>query len=124
MRSLYSPFLRGWPGAGVFLLRLGLSGSLLANAITGLGDPSYLPVRFLEAVAAVLIAIGLWTPIAGVVACLTQLGIVLGATAGLDPALLRSAAGLSLAFLGPGAWSLDARLFGRRRVEIKTLNPG
>lgn len=126
MKRLYSPFLIGWPGAGVLLLRLGLSTSLLACAIAGLGESSHsqLPIRLLEAVTAVLIAIGLWTPIVGVVVCLTQLGIALGATAGLDPALLRAAVGLSLAFLGPGGWSLDARLFGRRRVEIKSPSPG
>jgi hypothetical protein len=28
------------------------------------------------------------------------------------------AVGMSLALLGPGAWSFDARLFGRRRIII------
>jgi hypothetical protein len=26
--------------------------------------------------------------------------------------------GLSLAMLGPGAWSVDARLFGRKRIDV------
>jgi putative oxidoreductase len=28
------------------------------------------------------------------------------------------ALGAALAMLGPGAWSVDARLFGRKRIEI------
>lgn len=105
------------------LLRLALSCGLLASAIAGLNGPSLsqVPVRFLEIVAAALLVIGLWTPIAGVVTGLIQLGMILTATAALDLLLLRAAVGLSLALLGPGAWSVDARLYGRRRVEIKSL---
>jgi hypothetical protein len=29
--------------------------------------------------------------------------------------------GLSLAMLGPGAWSIDARLFGRKRIDVTVL---
>jgi len=29
--------------------------------------------------------------------------------------------GASLALLGPGAWSIDARLYGRRRIDIDSL---
>lgn len=32
--------------------------------------------------------------------------------------LLLAALGISLVMLGPGAWSLDARLFGRKRIDI------
>jgi uncharacterized membrane protein YphA (DoxX/SURF4 family) len=119
---MYTSFLRGWPGVGVLLLRLALSCGLLANAVDGLADPSQseVPVRFLETVTAALLVFGLWTPIAGVLVALIQLGTILTATAAFDPLLLRAAVGLSLTFLGPGAWSLDARLYGRRRVEIKS----
>jgi putative oxidoreductase len=27
----------------------------------------------------------------------------------------------TIAMIGPGAWSLDARLFGRKRIEIPRL---
>ena len=32
--------------------------------------------------------------------------------------MLVGALGVVLAMLGPGAWSLDARLFGRKRIQI------
>ena len=31
---------------------------------------------------------------------------------------LLGALGAALAMLGPGAWSVDARLFGRKRIQI------
>ena len=39
------------------------------------------------------------------------------AAMGIGPFLL-SALGLSLSMLGPGAWSLDARLFGRKQINF------
>jgi putative oxidoreductase len=32
--------------------------------------------------------------------------------------LLLAVLAVSVAMLGPGAWSVDARLFGRRRIDI------
>ncbi|HEX8765158.1 MAG TPA: hypothetical protein VF740_08355 [Candidatus Acidoferrum sp.] len=34
--------------------------------------------------------------------------------------LLLAVLGASLAMLGPGAWSVDARLFGRKRIDIRS----
>lgn len=69
-----------------------------------------------------LLAVGLWTP---VVAALAATGAALLAI--FNPAdagfyLLLAALCAALALLGPGAWSLDARLFGWRRVEIRSGN--
>jgi putative oxidoreductase len=63
-----------------------------------------------------LLWIGLWTPIAAIVAAALQIGILalgqeLSAASGVNAALA-----LALAMLGPGSWSLDARLFGRKRI--------
>jgi uncharacterized membrane protein YphA (DoxX/SURF4 family) len=40
------------------------------------------------------------------------------------PSLLYAAFGLSLAMLGPGAWSIDARLFGRKYFDFKPKSGG
>jgi putative oxidoreductase len=64
----------------------------------------------------VLLWIGLWTPFAALVATAIQIATISVARR-IDPSLAVAAAlGLSLAMLGPGAWSLDARLFGRKRI--------
>jgi putative oxidoreductase len=100
-----------------------LGSALLADAAASLRGStlSQAVPAAAEILAGSLIIVGLWTPIAGVVVCLLQLGVMLMADRTIEPPLLKAAVGMSLAFLGPGAWSIDARLFGRRRVEIKPL---
>jgi len=123
MQRYFSTFLDRWPGAGLLLLRLTLGIGLLVDAAASLrgSEWSQLIPAAAEIVTGALIIVGLWTPIAGVITCLLQLGLVLMAEETIEVQLLRAAVGMSLAFLGPGAWSIDARLFGRRRVEIKNL---
>ena len=65
---------------------------------------------------AILIWIGIWTPLAALASASIQITVAaLGYRCGLQ-LLVVAAASLSLAMLGPGAWSLDARLFGRKRI--------
>jgi hypothetical protein len=64
-----------------------------------------------------LIIPGLWTPVAGILVALTEIGQVLTTDADPLTCLLVGTIGAALAMLGPGLWSADARLFGWRRVE-------
>jgi putative oxidoreductase len=68
--------------------------------------------------AAALLLIGLWTPVAGVLLALAE--IFLAFSHSHDPwiHIVLGALGGALAMLGPGAWSVDARLFGRKRIQI------
>jgi putative oxidoreductase len=123
MQRFFSTFPNGGPGTGLLILRLALSGGLFTDAVTGLPGVALsqaIPAAA-EILMGVLIIVGLWTPIVAIVVCLLQLGIALMADRTLELQLLTAAVGVSLALLGPGAWSIDARLFGRRRVEIKHL---
>lgn len=122
MQRFFSTFPNEWPGAGLLLLRLTLAGVLLADAAAALnGTAAQIVAGGAEILTGALIAIGLWTPIAGVMVCMLELGVMLTADGAIGPHVLQAAVGLCLALLGPGAWSIDARLFGRRRVEIKHL---
>jgi uncharacterized membrane protein YphA (DoxX/SURF4 family) len=38
-----------------------------------------------------------------------------------DLGVLRATIAVSLAMTGPGAWSVDARAFGRRRINVDGL---
>jgi uncharacterized membrane protein YphA (DoxX/SURF4 family) len=71
----------------------------------------------LQAGAGILIIPGLWTPVAGILVALTEISQIVTADAHPLVCLLIGTIGAALAMLGPGLWSVDARLFGWRRVE-------
>jgi putative oxidoreductase len=123
MQRFHSSFPDEWPGLGLLLLRLTLAGGLFADALVRLHQTAISQVlpSVGELVLGAVLLVGLWTPIAGVIVCLLELLLMLLDGASVEPQLHRAAIGLSLALLGPGAWSIDARLFGRRRVDIKNL---
>jgi len=73
----------------------------------------------IAAVAGILLLAGLWTPIAGAVVAITELGIAVLAKSDPSIHLLLAVLGAGLAMLGPGAWSVDSRLFGRKRLDIR-----
>lgn len=79
--------------------------------------PLFLSLQMLTAVCSVLLIIGLWTPVAGVFMALCELSLLLFGSGALIHIVL-AALGAALAMLGPGAWSVDAHLFGRRRIRI------
>ncbi len=61
---------------------------------------------------------GLWTPVAGtLVAALALWNIYSDGHPGRW--IMLATLGVALALIGPGAWSIDARLFGWRRLEIR-----
>jgi putative oxidoreductase len=70
-------------------------------------------------VAAGLLIAGLWTPVSSSVFAAAVLWTGLSSRADLTTSLLVTAIGLALAMLGPGAWSLDARLYGWRRIDVR-----
>jgi putative oxidoreductase len=118
MQRLFSTFPNSWPGLGLLILRLTVGFSLVvsAHAIGGDASTSHLLERWLVYADVTLLWIGLWTPLAAIAESAMQITIM-DLAQQLDPLVLLAAAlGLALAMLGPGAWSLDARLFGRKRI--------
>jgi putative oxidoreductase len=94
----------------------GLSLIAVAQMAGDLGHTPGLLARFVMGGAAVLIWIGLWTPLAAVAGTTIQI-ITIAIERQFNLSLIVLAAvGTSLAMLGPGAWSFDARLYGRKRI--------
>ena len=100
---------------GLLCLRIGAGVPLALYAITRL------PVITLDmaaAVAGMLLLAGLWTPVAGAVMAIIELSIAFTQRGDLWAHVLLAIIGAGLAMLGPGAWSVDSHLFGRKRFHI------
>ena len=67
--------------------------------------------------AGLLLTLGLCTPIAGTLVALVEIGRLVTVSASKLTYLLLAPLAASLAMLGPGQWSVDARLFGWKRME-------
>ena len=125
MQRLYSTFARGGPGVGLLLMRLGAGILLIYFSIetllgAGPAQPLKLILDGLGGAAGIALIVGLWTPVAGWLVAVTQL-LVLFSQPFWQQAhpiahILLSIQGAGLALLGPGAWSIDARLYGRKRL--------
>ena len=72
----------------------------------------------LAAVAGVFLLLGLWTPVGCMAVAVTELWIVFLFPQDVRLHLLQAVFAIGLAMIGPGVWSLDARLYGWRRLEI------
>ena len=67
--------------------------------------------------AGILLIVGLWTPIAGTSIALIEIWKMLTVAGDKWVWLLLGTVGAAVAMLGPGLRSIDARLFGWRRIE-------
>jgi uncharacterized membrane protein YphA (DoxX/SURF4 family) len=93
---------------------LGAVGAVLHGSITAA------IANMLAAIAGIFLLIGLWTPVVGAIVAATELWMVFQLPQDLRLHVLQAVFGVGLAMIGPGVWSLDARLYGWRRLEIPT----
>jgi hypothetical protein len=119
MQRLFSAFPNSLPGAGLLLLRLCDGLLLLVHSAILSGFTMSLEglAQLAAAGAGSLILVGLATPFAAAIGGVSALCIA----ASIESHIMLATIGASLALLGPGAWSIDARLYGRRRIDIDSL---
>jgi hypothetical protein len=111
-------FPTGAPGIALLMLRFSLAATILDK---GSGGMMLAPSLFyLAAVQSFLLCLGFLTPFVSISVCLLEL------TAFLVPVhtawryvALPGTNAAAIALLGPGAYSLDARRFGRRVVVFR-----
>lgn len=121
LRRLFSSFARGWPGAGLLLMRVVAAIALIGQAISQWsagGKLETIIVAGVAAAAGVLLVAGLWTPIVAAVAVLLELWKISTNTGDPWTYILLASISAALALLGPGGYSVDARIFGWKRIDI------
>ena len=67
--------------------------------------------------AGILLLAGLWTPISGVLLAILETWSAFAHPHDPWSYILLGTLGAALAMLGPGAWSVDARIFGWKRID-------
>lgn len=120
MQRLFSTFANGLPGKGLLILRLVLGTYLIQTCLTI--DPSdggvpHLIFRLISGASGILVLAGLWTPVAGVLCGFAELWAATSLLADPWAPVLAAALGAGLALIGPGAHSVDAHIYGRRRIS-------
>lgn len=106
-------------------MRIAAGGALVVRAAAILASGPLVAVALFEALAAgigILLLVGLWTPIVGALAAVVAAWCAFSNPGDAGFYILLGTLGVALALLGPGAWSIDARLFGWKRVEIRNGN--
>jgi len=121
VRRLFSTFARSWPGIGLLLLRVTTGIALVGNGV-GLLCSGFLieglVVYLAAATGGIFLAIGLWTPLAATAVAIVEIWRIISQGGDRWLNVLLAAQCVALALLGPGAWSVDARLFGWKRIDI------
>ncbi len=120
MQRLFSNFADGWPGAGLLMQRLLVGGTLLYCVAATRGG-TVGEAQLIGALAGLLLIAGLWTPVAGVATACAEAWVAFSslAHAGIPAAL--AVLGITLALIGPGEWSVDARIYGRKHFVPPSL---
>lgn len=120
MQRLFSTFPNGWPGTGLLLQRVVTATVLFCSGFGHLRESSQHALIFshlIGAGAGILLLLGLWTPVCGTLLAVVEVWIAYS-SAGAGIPIVLATLGATLAMIGPGAWSIDARLFGRKHFEI------
>jgi putative oxidoreductase len=116
-------FPNGWPGRALLLLRAAAGSILIYDGVAAFAGQSSLEAIARESIAiaaGLLLIAGLWTPITGAVVAILAVWGGASGTYPLRACILLAAVGVALAMLGPGVRSVDARLFGRKRIDIRS----
>jgi uncharacterized membrane protein YphA (DoxX/SURF4 family) len=136
LQRSFTSFPDGLPGLGLLLLRGAVGVTLLFYALAyfvgwGQLELEAILVAVVALASGVLLLIGLVTPVATALAALMSLGAAFAWFATPLPNILSpdpasafvTLIAISLLFLGPGAFSLDARRYGRREIIIPPIRP-
>ena len=121
MQRLYSTFADRWPGVGLLLQRVVVAIMLVRFCViylVGSSVSSSIIPHIIGASAGMLFLVGLWTPFVGILIAVIELWIIVAHLGDPWISILLASIGVTSAMLGPGAFSVDAHLFGRRHLDV------
>lgn len=130
LQRLFSTFPSGRRGVGLLLLRLAVGAAALFQGGANLAASHTATATSVGGLAALAIGaallVGFLTPVAGGLVALGEIGQALSWFPQLPEnpfeaklvTVFVAVVSAAIIFLGPGALSLDARLFGRREIII------
>ena len=126
MQRLFSTFADGSPGVGLLLLRLVTGAALIHFGISSIREgppPLIVALQIVGIASAIFLLMGFFTPVAGALAGLAKVGIAIARFASYSPgdawiALAQATLAAGLAMVGPGVWSIDAKRFGRKHIDL------
>jgi hypothetical protein len=120
MQRLFGTFPSRGAGVALVILRVAVAVVLISGArlCPGLGVESGVELlATLAGIAAMLLLVGWYTPLAAGLAVLVSLGTLWFCHETTVNVLLIAIL-VSIGLLGAGAYSVDARLYGRRRLVV------
>ncbi len=119
-RRSSSAFSFGLPGIAILLLRVVIGLTLLAHGISS----GFSLQSSIQVLSGVMLSLGFITPLAAAAAVIQTMWIMpAGPFDGRISLVFGIAILLAIVLQGPGAYSLDARIFGRREIIIPRITP-
>jgi uncharacterized membrane protein YphA (DoxX/SURF4 family) len=130
LQRFFTAFPFGWPGVALLFLRLTVAALVAAQGAIDLlsfGHSSgFLIMGVLQVLAGIFLSLGFYTPVTAASLCL---GIACSSLPFLAPAawslfcakqtvILAAVMSGVIVLIGPGAFSIDSYLFGRRELVI------
>jgi len=119
MQRLFSTFPSGAPGIGLLLLRVSVAVGLALSFSWHQGIP--LAVVAASWVICLALCVGYHSPVAAVLAFVMQGALLCQRLLSVEAGVVVLLDALALALLGPGGYSLDARRFGRRVLDVYSV---
>lgn len=119
MQRLFYMFPLGAPGVALFVLRVCVAATLLVDGTAHWTHVTSLWMLVPMALTAICLCLGLLTPCCAFLSCLIEFcTLTLAGRQDMLRLVISILTSAALALLGPGAYSVDSRIFGRRLLNV------